>query len=97
VPLVRKERELTTITQLTIIQRITGRGKIKAVIEATVMTTIIEFIIHQAKVAEAIEENAVVVAVVKSVMAVETVRTINDSTTMILALFMADTNGENVF
>ncbi len=61
------------------------------------MTTIIEFIIHQAKVAEAIEENAVVVAVVKSVMAVETVRTINDSTTMILALFMADTNGENVF
>ena len=61
------------------------------------MTTIIEFIIHQAKVAEAIEENAVVVAVVKSVMAVETVRTINDSTMMILALFMADTNGENVF
>ncbi len=45
--------------------------------------------------AEAIEEEAVMVAVFEIVMVVETITTINDSTTMILALSMADTNEEN--
>ena len=46
--------------------------------------------------AEAIEEEAVAVAVIETMMAeVETIATINDSTTMIPALFMVDTNGEN--